>query len=61
MIKNLEQKSNTELELLRKEKMDEFYKIKQRIIDLYDYWRVVEQTYHSINDELKKRNPNING
>lgn len=61
MLKNLGQKSNTELELLRKEKMVEFYRVKQRIIDLYDYWGVVEQNYHDITNELKKRNPNIDG
>lgn len=58
MLKKIENKSNSELELLRKQKHDEFYKVKEQIVALYDYWRRVELDYNSINDELNKRNFN---
>jgi hypothetical protein len=58
-MKNLENKTNSELELIKKQKIEEFYKVKQQIIGLYDYWNKVESDYKSITEVLNKRN--ING
>jgi len=55
-MKNLENKTNSELELIKKQKIEEFYKVKQQIINLYDYWNAVENDYKLISEILNKRN-----
>jgi len=52
----LENLSNSELELLKKQKRDEFETIKMKIVKLYDYWRSIEADYIDIDSELNKRN-----
>ena len=52
----LENLSNSELELLKKQKRDEFETIKMKIVKLYDYWKSIELDYIDIDSELNKRN-----
>jgi len=56
----LENLSNSELELLKKQKRDEFETIKMKIVKLYDYWRSIEADYIDIDSELNKRNVKSN-
>lgn len=48
--------SNSELELLRKEKRDEYEKVRGSIVKLFDYWMNIETDYNKIDSELKNRN-----
>lgn len=52
----LENLTNSELELLRKQKRDQFEEVRVKIINLYDYWMKVEQDYKDINEILNNRN-----
>jgi len=52
----LENKTNSELLLLQKQKRDLFEKIKYDIVKLYDYWTKIEMDYNQITDEINKRN-----
>ena len=56
----LENLSNSELELLKKQKRDEFETIKMKIVKLYDYWKSIETDYIDIDSELNKRNVKSN-
>jgi len=56
----LENLSNSELELLKKQKRDEFETIKMKIVKLYDYWKSIELDYIDIDSELNKRNVKSN-
>ena len=48
--------SNSELELLKKQKSDEFESVKLKIVKIYDYWRSIERDYLDIHEEINKRN-----
>jgi hypothetical protein len=48
--------SNSDLQVLRKKKSDEFSKVKMDIVNLYDYWLKIEGDYNEITEELNKRN-----
>ena len=48
--------SNSDLQVMKKKKADEFSKVKMDIVKLYDYWLKIEDTYNQINNELNKRN-----
>ena len=52
-LKNL---SNSELELLKKQKRDEFEDVRLKIIQIFDYWRSIEGQVYDIQEELNKRN-----
>lgn len=52
----LENKSNSELLLLQKQKRDEFEKVKFDIVRIYDYWQSIESDYNQIMEEINKRN-----
>ncbi len=52
-IRNL---SNSDLELIKKEKRDEFESIRLKIVKMYDYWESIERDYLDINEEINKRN-----
>ena len=52
----IESLSNSELELLKKQKSDEFLSVKYKIVKIYDYWRSLEKDYLDINEEINKRN-----
>ena len=35
---------------------DEFEKVKIDVVKVYDYWKFVEEQYHDVNNEIRKRN-----
>jgi len=53
---NFKNMSNSDLQVMKKKKADEFSKVKMDIVKLYDYWLKIEDTYNQINNELNKRN-----
>ena len=58
-VNKLNNLSNSELELLKKQKKDEFESIRFKIVKIFDHWRSIESDYLDIQEELNKRN--ING
>jgi predicted nucleic acid-binding protein len=57
-INKIDNLSNSELELLKKQKNDEFESVRLKIVKIYDYWRSIERDYLDIQEELNKRNLN---
>lgn len=53
---DIENKTNSELLLIQKQKRDLFEKVKYDIVKLYDYWVTIEQDYNQITEEINKRN-----
>lgn len=51
----IENLSNSELELLRKQKKDEFESVRFKIVKMYDHWSSIERDYLDINEEINKR------
>lgn len=51
-LKNL---SNSELELLKKQKRDEFEVVRLKIVQIFDYWRSIEREMYDIQGEMNKR------
>lgn len=54
--KKLENLSNSELELLKKQKRDEFETVRLKIVQVFDYWRSIETEVYDIQEEINKRN-----
>ena len=54
-MKDLEKKTNTDLLRLKKELNDEFETVKLEVVRVYDYWKTVEDTYRTVDNEIKKR------
>ena len=54
-LKNL---SNSELELLKKQKRDDFESTRLKIVQIFDYWRYIEREMYDIQEEINKRNKN---
>ena len=54
--KKLENLSNSELELLKKQKRDEFETVRLKIVQIFDYWRSIETEVYDIQEEINKRN-----
>ncbi len=52
----IENLSTSELELLKKQKSDEFESIRYKIVKIYDHWRSIERDYLDVNEEINKRN-----
>lgn len=52
----IENKTNSELLLIQKQKRDLFEKVKYDIVKLYDYWTSIESDYNQITEEINKRN-----
>ena len=48
--------SNSELELLKKQKNDEFISVKMKIVRMYDYWMTIEKDYLDVHEEINRRN-----
>jgi hypothetical protein len=53
---NLKNVGNSDLLKLRKDKIEEFEKVRMDIVKIYDYWRKVEGEYNLIHSECNKRN-----
>tara|TARA_B100000927_G_scaffold240906_1_gene202285 strand:- start:306 stop:491 length:186 start_codon:yes stop_codon:yes gene_type:complete len=58
-IRKVNNLTNSELELLKKQKKDEFESVRFKIVKMFDHWRSIESDYLDIQEELNKRN--ING
>tara|TARA_R110000803_G_scaffold208838_1_gene277842 strand:- start:2926 stop:3126 length:201 start_codon:yes stop_codon:yes gene_type:complete len=56
--KKIENISNSELLLLRKEARDRFEDIRFKIVKIYDYWESIEREYNDLSEEINKRNLN---
>ena len=56
--KKIENISNSELILLRKEARDRFEDIRFKIVKIYDYWESIEREYNDLSEEINKRNLN---
>jgi len=54
-MKDLDKKSNNELQSLKGEISVNFEKVKLDIINLYDYWKTIEEDYIDVVNELNKR------
>jgi hypothetical protein len=52
----LENLTNSELELLKKQKRDEFETVRHKIVQIYNYWESIERDYKDIDIELNRRN-----
>lgn len=52
---NIKNKSNTELNSMKKELSDEFDRVRLDLIKLYSYWLEVEKKYIEIHNELNDR------
>lgn len=52
----LENLSNSELELLKKQKRDEFESYRLKIVKVFNHWESIERDYNDIHEELNKRN-----
>ncbi len=57
-MNKIENLSNSELELLKKQKRDEFESVRLKIVKIFDYWRSIERDYLDTQEELNKRNSN---
>jgi len=53
---DIKNKTNSELLLERKLKMDEFERVKMDIVRLYDYWMSIESDYNMLTSEINNRN-----
>lgn len=54
-MENIKNKSNAELEKLKKDLADEFEKVRLDLIKIYDYWTSIEIKYKEITNELNDR------
>lgn len=54
-MEKIKNKSNAELLEMQKKLKDEFEKIRTDLINLYDYWSLIEVKYNEINNELNDR------
>lgn len=54
-MKDLDKKSNNELQTLKKELNDKFETVRFDVVKVYDYWKSIELEYHEVNKELRKR------
>jgi hypothetical protein len=54
-LKDLDKKSNMELESLKKELRDRFEKVRFDVVKIYDYWQSIGYDYEKVNKELKQR------
>lgn len=54
-MENIKNKSNAELEKLKKDLADEFELVRKDLIKVYDYWQSIEKKYNEITQELNDR------
>jgi hypothetical protein len=54
-MKDLDKKSNNELQSLSIELRDKFEKTRFDVVKVYDYWQSIGEDYHKVVKELKKR------
>lgn len=54
-MKDLDKKSNNELQSLKLELKDKFEKVRFDVVKVYDYWQSIGEDYNKVNKELVKR------
>jgi len=54
-MENIKNKSNAELEKIKKDLADEFEVVRKDLIKIYDYWHSIEKKYNEITNELNDR------
>jgi hypothetical protein len=54
-MENIKNKSNAELEKMKKDLADEFELVRKDLIKIYDYWQSIEKKYNEITNELNDR------
>ena len=54
-MENVKNKSNAELEKIKKDLVDEFEIVRKDLIKIYDYWQSIEKKYNEITSELNDR------
>lgn len=52
---NIKNKSNAELEKIKKDLADEFEKVRKDLVKVYDYWVYIEKKHNEITNELNDR------
>lgn len=52
---NIKNKSNAELEKIKKDLADKFEIVRKDLIKIYDYWQSIEQQHNEITKELNDR------
>lgn len=54
-MENIKNKSNAELEKIKKDLAEEFERVRVDLIKIYDHWVSVEKKYTEITNELNDR------
>lgn len=54
-MKELDKKSNNELQSKKLELSQEFETVKLQVVNTYDYWLTIQSDYHEVTKELNKR------
>ena len=54
-MENIKNKSNAELEKMKKDLANEFENVRVDLIKVYDYWVSVEKKYKEVTNELNDR------
>jgi hypothetical protein len=54
-MKNLDKKSNTELQELKRKLTLDYEIVRQNLIKMHAHWSTIEDTYQEVITELKKR------
>lgn len=54
-MKELDKKTNKELQSLKLELKDKFEKVRFDVVKIYDYWQSIGVDYNEVNKELRKR------
>ena len=54
-MENIDKKSNSELQSLKKELSDKFELVKLDVVKVYDYWKQIESDYYKVDKEIKNR------
>lgn len=54
-MKDLDKKTNNELQTLKKELKDKFEEVRFEVVKVYDYWQSIGLNYNEVEKELRKR------
>jgi len=54
-MENIKNKSNADLEKIKKELADEFELVRNELITVYDNWLRIEKNYNEVTKELNDR------
>lgn len=54
-MEDIKNKSNSDLVKIQKELSEEFNKVREDMVKLYDYWNLIEKKYMEVHNELNNR------